>query len=172
MSTATPPEPAPLPELRTLAEKIEYLFQNVHPGKDRPYTLEEVVAKAREMGGPTISLGFLWNLRNGKSDNPTVQHLQALAGVFNVPVEFFINDDVAARLAPQLKLLALLQERGVTDVALRAADLGPAAREALLAVIEVLERQGGGADRKAGSEGATGVADADQRARGDSQGDT
>ncbi len=167
MSMVTPP-PEPLPKLETLAEKIEYLFQNVHPGKDRPYTLEEVVAKARERGGPTISLGFLWALRNGKSDNPTLQHLQALAGVFNVPVEFFINDDVTARLAPQLKLLALLQDRGVTAIALRAADLGPAARETLLAVIEALERQGaGGTTRTSGGGSATDRVDTDRREQGE-----
>lgn len=141
MSMATPSGSASLPELGTLAEKIEYLFQNVHPGKDRPYTLQEVVDKARELGGPTISLGFIHALRMGKSNNPTIQHLQALAGVFDVPVEFFINEEVTARLAPQLKLLALLQERGVTNIALRAADLSPAARDTLLAVIEALERQ-------------------------------
>jgi transcriptional regulator with XRE-family HTH domain len=166
MSMVMPPVPPPLPELGTLAEKIEYLFQHVHPGKDRPYTLEEVVARARERGGPTISLGYLWALRNGKSDNPTIQHLQALGGVFDVPVEFFFNDDVTARLAPQLKLLALLQERGVTAIALRAADLAPAARETLLAVIEALERQGAGNARGAGEEEASDEVDAGRRERG------
>lgn len=136
-----------LPQLESLAEKIEYLFQHRHPGKERPYTLQEVVERARELGGPTISLGFLHALRTGKSDNPTVQHLQALAGVFNVPVEFFINDDTAQDLAPQLKLLSLLQDRGVTSLALRAADLSPAAQETLLAVIDALERQASG-DRR------------------------
>lgn len=147
MSEVPSSESAPPLELRTLAEKIEYLFQHVHPGKDRPYTLQEVVAKARESAGPTISLGFLHALRTGKSDNPTIQHLQALATVFNVPVEFFFSDDVTARLAPQLKLLALLQERGVTSIALRAADLSPAARDTLLAVIDALERQASSSGR-------------------------
>ena len=131
-------------ELSTLADKVEYLFQNVHPDKERPYTLQEVVTRARELGGPTISLGFVHALRTGKSDNPTIQHLQALAGVFNVPVEFFLSEKVVADLAPKLRLLTLLQERGVTSIALRAADLKPAARDTLLAVIEVLERQSRG----------------------------
>ncbi len=141
MSEVTPSGLASPPTLGMLAEKIEYLFQQVHPGRNRPYTLQEVVVKARELGGPTISLGFLHALRTGKSDNPTLQHLQALAGVFGVPVEFFFSDDVTAQLAPQLRLLALLQERGVTSIAMRAADLNPAARETLLAVIDALERQ-------------------------------
>ena len=141
MSEVTPSDHASPPALGTLAEKIEYLFQQVHPGRNRPYTLQEVVARARELAGPTISLGFLHALRTGKSDNPTLQHLQALAGVFGVPVEFFFSDDVTAQLAPQLRLLALLQERGVTSIAMRAADLNPAARETLLAVIDALERQ-------------------------------
>jgi transcriptional regulator with XRE-family HTH domain len=144
MSEITPPESAAPPVLGTLAEKIEYLFAHVHPGKDRPYTLQEVVAKARDLGTATISLGFLHALRTGKSDNPTMQHLQALASVFKVPVEFFFNDDVTARVIPQLTFLALLQERGVTSIALRAADLSPAARDTLLAVIEALERQSAG----------------------------
>lgn len=128
-------------ELGTLAEKLEYLFEHRHLGRDRPFTLQEVVAQARESGGPTISIGFLHALRTGKSDNPTVQHLQALASVFGVPIEFFIKDEVAAQLAPQLKLLTLLRERGVTSIAMRAADLSPAARDTLLAVIDALERQ-------------------------------
>ncbi len=134
----------PLPRFSTLAEKIEHLFQHRHPGQERLFTLQEVVARARELGGPTISLGFLHALRTGKSDNPTLQHLQALARVFDVPLEYFINDDATRDLAPQLKLLSLLQERGVTSIALRAADLSPAARDTLLAVIEALERQTSG----------------------------
>lgn len=166
MSEVPSSESAPPPELRTLAEKIEYLFQHVHPGKDRPYTLQEVVAKARELEGPTISLGFLHALRTGKSDNPTIQHLQALAGVFNVPVEFFFSDDVTVRLAPQLKLLALLQERRVTSIALRAADLSPAARDTLLAVIDALERLASGVTR--GSEDtSSGESGTGKRDRGD-----
>lgn len=144
MSEATSSGSVAPPPPVTLAEKIEYLFAHVHPGKDRPYTLQEVVARARDLGTATISLGFLHALRTGKSANPTVQHLQALASVFNVPVEFFFNDDVTERVIPQLKLLTLLQERGVTSIALRAADLSPAARDTLLAVIEALERQSAG----------------------------
>lgn len=141
MSEAPVPTSPPQHEPGTLAEKIEYLFEHVHPGKDRPYTLQEVIAKAREQGGPTISIGFLHALRTGKSDNPTIQHLQALAAAFGVPVDFFFKEDVAAQLAPQLRLLAVLQERGVTSIALRAADLSPAARDTLLAVIDALERR-------------------------------
>ncbi len=148
----------PAPELGSLAEKIEYLFQHVYPGKVRPYTLQEVVDKARGTGGPTISLGFLHALRAGKSANPTLQHLQALAAVFDVPVDFFIKDDVAATLAPQLKLLTLLHARGVTAIALRAADLAPAARDTLLAVIEALERQATG-DAGRSARGARGGGD-------------
>jgi transcriptional regulator with XRE-family HTH domain len=153
MSEHEPGDTTGLPRLDTLAEKIEYLFQHRHPGKDSPFTLQEVVARARELGGPTISLGFLHALRTGKSHNPTIQHLQALSAVFNVPLDFFINDDATQDLAPQLRLLTLLQERGVTSIALRAADLNPAARQTLLAVIEALERQAaGGQDDRGGAQ--------------------
>lgn len=151
MVKATDTQSSDALELESLAEKLEYLFEHRHPGSDRPFTLQEVVTQARESGGPTISIGFLHALRTGKSDNPTIQHLQALAGVFGVPIDFFIKDEVAAQLAPQLKLLTLLRERGVTTIALRAADLSPAARDTLLAVIDALERQaatGGGGDAR------------------------
>src|SRR5262245_21871553 len=115
---------APCPP-KTIAEKLELLFQTTHPGKDRPYTLEEVVNSIRDRGGPTISVGFLWALRKGKSDNPTLRHMQALAGFFGVPVGYFFDDETTARIAPQLELLGLLQDFGVTHIALRAAELEP-----------------------------------------------
>jgi len=76
---------------RTLAEKIDRLFQTVHPA-DGEYTHEEVASAIREAGGPTISGSYLWQLRKGVRDNPTMRHLEALSEFFGVPPAYFFDE--------------------------------------------------------------------------------
>jgi transcriptional regulator with XRE-family HTH domain len=121
---------------RTLAEKIDRLFQTVHPA-DGEYTHEEVASAIREAGGPTISGSYLWQLRKGVRDNPTMRHLEALSEFFGVPPAYFFDDDVTARIDAELSLLASLRDSSVRQVALRASGLSA---ESIEAIVEMIER--------------------------------
>ncbi len=119
-----------------LAAKVDHLFRTVRPAKGE-YSYEHVATAIREAGGPTISAAYLWMLRNGKRDNPTMRHLEALATFFGVPPGYFFDDALAARVDDQLALLATLRDVDVRRVALRASGLSS---ESLSTIAEMIER--------------------------------
>lgn len=109
----TPAEP------RTLADKINHLFLTVHPRGRGPYSNEEVASAIRETG-ESMSATYLWLLRRGERTNPTMRHLQALAGFFGVAPAYFFDDAVTRRTDRELELLSSLRQLGAKRVALRA----------------------------------------------------
>lgn len=124
------------PQVRTLADKLNHLFATIHPSGRGPYTNAEVEDAVRAAGG-AISEQYIYLLRNGKRDNPTVKHLEALAKFFEVPPAYFLDDTFAERYASELRLLAALRDAQVRKLALRAATVSP---DALNAIAEVLEQ--------------------------------
>ncbi|MFC7533392.1 helix-turn-helix domain-containing protein [Actinoplanes sp. GCM10030250] len=116
----------------SLAGKLDRLFR----ATDRPEPSYMAVAEAiRAAQGVPISHTYIWQLRTGRRDNPTVQHLTALATYFGVPVAFFLDDETTARVDGQLELLRTLRDAGVTEMALRAADVSPDGRAAISELI-------------------------------------
>jgi transcriptional regulator with XRE-family HTH domain len=128
----------------SIAEKLDRLFR----AAGRPEPSYMAVAEAIRTGqGVPISHTYIWQLRTGRRDNPTVQHLTALATFFGVPVAYFLDDGAAHRVAGQLELLRTLRDAGVTEMALRAADVSPSGRAAISELIRQVwesEHPGGG----------------------------
>lgn len=122
---------------RTLADKLERLFETVYPASRGPYSNEEAAAVIREQGGPTISSTYIWLLRKGQRTNPTMKHLEAMALLFGVPPAYFFDDDAAAQVDAELELLAAIRDLGVQSVALRMAGLS---ERSLASISEVVER--------------------------------
>ncbi|MCP2259758.1 hypothetical protein LX15_003464 [Streptoalloteichus tenebrarius] len=122
---------------RTLAEKLNHLFETVHPAGRGPYSNEEVAAAIRDQGGATISATYIWLLRKGQRDNPTMKHLEALAAFFGVPPAYFFDDATAADVAAEIALLNALRDTGVQKVALRAAGLSS---RSLDSIVEMIKR--------------------------------
>jgi transcriptional regulator with XRE-family HTH domain len=121
----------------TLAGKLDYLFSTIHPANRGPYSNEEAASIIREQGGPTISGTYIWYLRKGERDNPTVKHIEALADFFGVSPAYFFNDETAAEVSAQLDLLNTLKDARVKAMALRVAGLSA---ESLDSIAEVVER--------------------------------
>jgi transcriptional regulator with XRE-family HTH domain len=128
------------PELalpRTLAEKLDYLFQVVHPKGRGEYTYRDVAQAINDAdAGTTISASYLWQLRRGDKDNPTIRHVEALAKFFGVPPSYFLDDAAADEITAQLELLAAMRDSEVREIALRASDLSDAALKMIKSVIE------------------------------------
>ena len=122
---------------KTLAEKVDLLFRTVRAPKGGEYSYEQVAKAVKSAGGPTISASYLWLLRQGQRDNPTMRHLEALANFFGVPAGYFFDDELAASVHEQLAVLALLRDHDVRKVALRASGLS---RESLSTVTEIVDR--------------------------------
>jgi transcriptional regulator with XRE-family HTH domain len=119
-----------------LAEKLNRLFEAVHPAGRGPYSNEEVAAAIQEQGGPTISGTYIWLLRKGQRDNPTKKHLEALANFFGVPPTYFFDDEIALQLGAELDLLVALRDASVRDIALRVSELSPDSLDAIRGMIE------------------------------------
>lgn len=153
----------------TLADKLNHLFRTVvAPGRG-PYGSEEV-AQAITAAGVSISGSYIWLLRKGQRDNPTLRHLQALADFFGVPAAYFFDDKVAADVDADLGLLVALRDTGVQGVALRAAGLSSRSLDSISEVIdrvrelEGLPQDSSAADRPGGGDGPG-------NGRGDEDGD-
>jgi transcriptional regulator with XRE-family HTH domain len=131
---------------RSLADKLNHLFATVKPRTGQEFSNEHVVRAIAERSGVTISQSYIWQLRKGKKDNPTLKHLQALADFFGVPAAYFFDDEVAGRIEEQLGALAAeqarLNEQGsqVRLMAMRAGELSPQRRRQVMELLDVVYR--------------------------------
>ena len=155
----------------SLATKLDRLFQAVRPAGRSEYSYQEVADAIRGEGGPTISATYLWQLRKGLRDNPTRNHLAALARFFGVSPAYFFDDDAAEVVDAQLSLLAAMRDASVRSVALRAAGLSVESLAAVQVVIDHARRLEGleaesGTEDPARARRATGRARRSGRGRG------
>ena len=132
---------AQTPAPSSLAEKINRLFEIIRRPDREQYRNEEVAAACREATGETFSTTYLWQLRNGRRDNPTKRHLEALAQFFQVPPAYFFDDDQSAQIAEELELLGALRDSAVRRIALRAVTLSPEGLDTIDDMIELIRRR-------------------------------
>ena len=127
-------------DLPTLASKIRYLFETVHPPGRGPYTDVEVAAAVEADGQVTMSESFLYSLRSGRRDNPSLSRLGALAKFFGVDPNFFFDDAVTQAVTEELAFVAALRDSGVKGLAMRAAGLSEFGLEQLQQMAELVRR--------------------------------
>jgi transcriptional regulator with XRE-family HTH domain len=129
--SAGPDEPTDT-EGGTFAARLDRLFKTVHPADRGPWNNSEV---ARAIG---VSPTYVGNLRSGKSGNPTLAQMTALAEHFNVPVSYFVDD--GTRVRDDIALLGALKDVGARQIALRTiASLPDEAVDAIVPVLEQLK---------------------------------
>lgn len=120
-----------------LADRLDGLFQTVHPKDRGRYTPSEVAEAVNEAAGErVISSTYVWQLRTGRRDNPTQKHLSALAAFFGVSPMYFFAETEADRDAVPPELVTALKDHDVRDMALRAAGLSERSLRAIRDMIE------------------------------------
>jgi transcriptional regulator with XRE-family HTH domain len=67
------------------------------------FTYQEVADWCHDEFATEISHSYIWNLRTGKSDNPRLNHLRALAAFFDVPVGYFADPMVYRQVEARLR---------------------------------------------------------------------
>ncbi|MEU7908641.1 helix-turn-helix domain-containing protein [Actinoplanes sp. NPDC049118] len=130
----------------SIAEKLDRLFKQVRSPGQGEVSYMAVAEAIRAQQGIPISHTYIWQLRTGRRDNPTVQHLTGLATFFGVGVSYFLDDAEADKVDGQLALLGTLRDAGVTEIALRAADVSPSSRDTICELVRKvweLERERG-----------------------------
>jgi len=131
---------------RTLAEKINRLFETLHPPDRGPWSNQEVERWLAERAavdgdGLTISANYLLLLRHGQRDNPTMRNVQAIAKFFQVDPGYFLrDDDDTEQTYIDLQLLAAIRDEHVQSIAVRAFHLDPEMRAWLAHTINDLPR--------------------------------
>jgi transcriptional regulator with XRE-family HTH domain len=83
-----------------------------------------------------VSGTYLWLLRTGQRDNPTMKHLIAIARFFGVPPTYFFPDDAMQQDAVPAELSAALSDDKVREMALRAAGLSDRSLKAITDMID------------------------------------
>lgn len=123
---------------KTLADKTEWLFQHMrNPEDGQPYSNARIAAKIERESGFSVTPTTIWNIRTGKSDNPSWKLIEGLARAFGVTPMYFTDDEAAQQTQEELALLTALHDAGVRNLALRAQGLTP---ESLATVRELIER--------------------------------
>lgn len=108
-----------------LVASLDRLFGTIPRPDGRGLWTNEEAAAAMTRGGVPTSAAYLSQLRTGKRDNPSARHLAAVAQLFEVPVDYFFNADIASRIEADLALVTALRDAGVHKIALRAHGLSP-----------------------------------------------
>jgi hypothetical protein len=121
-----------LPQLDSLADKLEYLFDRIRPTAQeltgeqpgRKYTTKEIASKINDAAagdprGVTISAAYIGEMRRGVTTDPRTSHVKALAEAFGVDPGFFVDSTVTRRVQEQIDLLQELRQMKVQRVALR-----------------------------------------------------
>ncbi|HEX5113634.1 MAG TPA: XRE family transcriptional regulator [Pseudonocardiaceae bacterium] len=104
---------------RSLAEKLNWLFETVRRPNGRRHTNKEVAEFCRERTGESFSPEYVSQLRKGQRDNPTKRNLEALSAFFDVTPAYFFDDEKSEQIRAQMDLAAALRDGDVRVVALR-----------------------------------------------------
>ena len=124
-----------------IAQRLNHLFETVHPPGRGPYSLREAVdAINADTGTKLLSAAYLSQLRTGQRTEPSHSRLAAIAKFFGVDIRYFSDDETAEATDQQLEFLAAMRDSGVRAVAIRAAGLSDTALEAVKALIDNARR--------------------------------
>ncbi|WP_269857194.1 hypothetical protein [Streptomyces sp. RPT161] len=129
------PDKAVRPLLRKFDQRLNELIAALYPDERKRPGYARLAAEIRQTTGGAISGTYLWELATGKKRNVTLEQLDVLAEFFGVPPEYFLNEEVAARVNSQLKLATALRDARVRNLALRADGLSMESLDALLAMV-------------------------------------
>jgi transcriptional regulator with XRE-family HTH domain len=125
------------PPTGLFAERLDHLFQTVHPKDRGPYIPAEVAEAINTAAGHhVLSATYVWLLRTGQRDNPTIRTVIALARFFGVSAMYFFPDDETQQDAMPPELAAALQDDQVRQMTLRAAGLSERSLQAIADMID------------------------------------
>jgi transcriptional regulator with XRE-family HTH domain len=120
--------------------RLDHLFQTVRAPDGGEYTYRQVAADIERLVGYKTSSSYLQELRAGLRINPSMKHLHGLCAFFGVPIVYFFDEDLAARVDAQLELAASLRDQSVRQLAIHAAGLSADALQAITQMVDHARR--------------------------------
>jgi transcriptional regulator with XRE-family HTH domain len=119
-----------------LTQRLDFLFETVHPKGRGPYSFQEVADGILAAVGPDsdgtapISSSYIWNLRAGHKENPTRRHIALLAAFFGVSPLFFFEDEYELGIE-QMEIDRILRDPKVLTLTRAAAGLSDTSLDAV-----------------------------------------
>ncbi|WP_326599284.1 hypothetical protein [Streptomyces sp. NBC_01803] len=111
----------------TLAQKLQWLRELKTPNGEQPPSYDMTARQVSQETGVSISGPCFWELATGRTTNPKLHHLQALARYFKVPVPYLADEEADfEQLDAELELLQALKQRGVRSIKLMGVTNAPA----------------------------------------------
>ena len=113
----------------TFAEKLDRLFMTITKPDGEEYSPEEIQAATDK----AITSSYIYRLRAGKSKNPTIDKVKALADFFGIDPAYFLSDKKSEPMPDP--------ERLVASMALRARNIDLKTVEDMLLMIQSLREK-------------------------------
>lgn len=113
--TQTPDEAQESPARSSFAERLDFLCTHDPRG---PLSNPQVVQMLEERGLPSFSGTYMWQLRTGRADNPTLRHMDSLADLFGVPRDYWASAATAKVVDALIVQLNGLKASGATPESL------------------------------------------------------
>ena len=120
--------------------RLDHLFRTVRAPDGGEYTYRQVAVGIEKVVGYKTSSSYLQELRAGLRISPSMKHLHGLCAFFGVPIAYFFDEDLAARVDAQLELAASLRDPYVRELAVQAAGLSAEALEAITQIVRHARR--------------------------------
>lgn len=105
----------------TFAERLRFLFDNVHPRSRGPYTQTEVVDLLR-FSGSRMTTGYMSQLLSGKRTSPGLEVVRDICRVFRVPMDYFGDEETYEEVKQQIIWIQQLRDSEGQKVAARTYD--------------------------------------------------
>lgn len=105
----------------TFAERLRFLFDNVHPRNRGPYTQTEVVDLLR-FSGSRMTTGYMSQLLSGKRTSPGLEVVRDICRVFRVPMDYFGDEETYEEVKQQIIWIQQLRDSEGQQVAARTYD--------------------------------------------------
>ncbi|SRR5579883_194577 len=141
-----------------LTQRLDHLFETVHPKNRGPYSYQEVADAILEDVGPDpdgkapISPSYIWHLRSGLKENPTRRHIALLAAFFGVSPLYFFEGEYDLGV-DEIELARILKDPKVHALTRAAVGLSNSSLDAVLSLVQSLRtiereaREGHAADQ-------------------------
>lgn len=131
-------------DLPRLAERLDLLFRTVPRGSDSSQ-LHTSASVADELERQSISVtpNHIRALRTGRRRNPSFRLLAGLAEIFQVPLDYFVDDSVSAEIQESLKTVVAMRDTGVQQLMTRAHGVSAESLGPVLALLDQIRRMEG-----------------------------
>lgn len=122
-------------EPKSLAERVDWLFQTITHTDGIEYTFQEVDA-GTAAHGHRLTTTAIWKIRRGETKNPGYLALRSLARFFGVPVSFFYDESLDEETLDRYRMATALQRPRVAEIAFRASKLDDDVQQVVLEMMK------------------------------------